>query len=206
MGKLALGPVPTTSLLFPATAEFRLVETQLPVVRARTGTTRGRVLSDSGGRGCHPTVGRGGTNKSARVLALELPSHQLRSSKVILCVRLWWVELVGKHGESGSAESGWRIHPSRELREIVGEKLLQRSGFTERSGIRGRMLMGRTEGLSLDSGNSRILWHDHIVKLLCVSGGKSWHGVREVGRARHDILELLIEGPSGLGLAELNVR
>lgn len=66
--------------------------------------------------------------------------------------------------------------------------------------------MGGTEGLSLDSGNSRILWHDHIVKLLCVSGGKSWHGVREVGLARHNILELLIEGPSGLGLAELHVR
>jgi hypothetical protein len=68
--------------------------------------------------------------------------------------------------------------------EVVGKELLQRSGFTERSGIRGRMLMGGTEGLSLDSGNSRILWDDHIVQLLGVSGGESWHGVCEIGRAR----------------------
>jgi hypothetical protein len=68
------------------------------------------------------------------------------------------------------------------------------------------MLMGGTEGLTLDSGDSRVLRHDHIIQLLCASGGKSWHGVREVGRAVHDILELLVEDPGGLGLAELYIR
>ena len=63
------------------------------------------------------------------------------------------------------------------------------------------MLVGGAEGLSLDSGDSRVLWDDHVVQLLCGSGGETWDRVREVGRVG-DILELLIEWSSGLRLTE----
>jgi len=65
--------------------------------------------------------------------------------------------------------------------------------------------MGLTEGLSLDPGNSRILWDDHIVELLSVPGGESWHGVWEIHGAGYDILELLIETARGLWLAKLRI-
>jgi len=68
------------------------------------------------------------------------------------------------------------------------------------------MLMIRTEGLSLYPGNSRILRDNHIEQLLSVPGGETLHRVWETGRARHDILELLIEAASGLGLAERRSR
>lgn len=68
------------------------------------------------------------------------------------------------------------------------------------------MLVGRTEGLSLDSGDSRILWDNHFIELLCGPGGESLHRVCEAGRVGHAILELLIEGTSGLGLTEWHVR
>jgi hypothetical protein len=200
VGELALAPVPASSLFFPATAEFCLVETQLPVVRAWTVTTRGRVLGNGGRRGSHSTVVRGRT-KRARVLALELASHQLRGSEITLCIIIWLEELV-EHRESGGSTQSWIHSGLRELREVVGKEL--QCGFTERSGIRSRMLMGRAEGLSLNSGNSRILRDDHIVQLLSVSGGESWHRVCEIGG--HDILKLLVEATSGLGLAELRSR
>ena len=92
----------------------------------------------------------------------------------------------------------------RELLEVVGKKL-QRGGLTERSGIGSRVLMGRAEGLSLNSGNSRILWDDHIVQLLSVPTGESWNGVWEVRGAGHEILKLLIETARGLGLAKLRI-
>ena len=62
--------------------------------------------------------------------------------------------------------------------------------------------MSWTERLSLDSGNGRVLWHNHIEKLLSISGGESWHGVCEICWAGHDILKLLIETTSSLGLTE----
>lgn len=65
--------------------------------------------------------------------------------------------------------------------------------------------MSRTEGLSLYSSDSRILWEDHIKQLLGVFSGESWHGVSEVGRAGHDILKLLVETTSGLGLTEWHI-
>jgi len=207
MSELALAPIPASSLLFPATAKFRLIETQLPVVGARTVATRDGVLGDSGGRRGQPAVVRRGTNICARVLVLDLPSHQLRGSEIVLCVGLRWVELVGEHRESGSTKSGRRVHSRRELLlEVTVKELLQRSGFTERSRIRSRMLMSRTEGLSLYSGNSRILWHNHIVQLLSVSGGESWDGVLKIGLGGHDILKLLIEATCGLRLTECRVR
>ena len=202
MSELALASIPARSLLFPATTEFRFVETQLPVVRTGTIATWG-VLSNSGGRGSQPAVGSRGTTVCARV-GLELPSHQLRGSEIVRRISIRLVELVGERGESGSTESR-RIHLLRELLEVVNKKLLQRSGLTERSGIGSRVLMGRTEGLSLNSGNSRILWDDHIVQLLGVPGGESWHGVCEARRAGYDILELLIETARGLGLAKLRI-
>jgi hypothetical protein len=110
MSKLALAPIPATSLLLPTTAEFGLVESQLPVVRARTITVRG-ILADSGGGGSQSAVvGPGGTDVLVRVLVLELlPCHQLRGSKIVR-VTLRRVELVGKHRESGSAESSRGVH------------------------------------------------------------------------------------------------
>lgn len=51
MSELTLAPVPAASLLFPAAAEFRFVETQLPVIRTWTVAIRGGVLSDGRGRG-----------------------------------------------------------------------------------------------------------------------------------------------------------
>ena len=92
----------------------------------------------------------------------------------------------------------------RKLLEVVGKKLRQRSGITERGGIRSRMLVGRAEGLSLNSGNGRILWGGHIVQLLSVPGGESLHGVWEI--VGHDILKLLIEATSGLRLTERHIR
>ena len=86
------------------------------------------------------------------------------------------------------------------LRELAGQKL-QRCGFAERGGIGSRMVMGRTEGLSLDSGDSRILWDNHIKQLLGVSGSEALHWVGETGG--HGILKLLIEATSGLRLTEL---
>jgi hypothetical protein len=61
----------------------------------------------------------------------------------------------------------------RKLLEVVGKELLQRGSFTERSRVGGRVLMGRTEGLSLDSGNSGILGEDHIEQLLNVSSSET---------------------------------
>jgi len=130
VSELALAPVPTGSLLFPATAEFRFVETQLPVVRAWTVATWGGVLGDRRGRGSQPAVVRGGTI-CARILGLELPGHQLRSSEIVGSVGLGWIELVGKHRKSRSTKSGRRVHSSRELLEVIGQKLLQRSSITE---------------------------------------------------------------------------
>lgn len=202
MSKLALASVPATSFLFPAAAEFRFVETQLPIVRTWTIAIRSGVLGNSGGRGSQPTVIRGGANKRSRVLVLEVPSHQLRGSEIILCIILRWVELVGIHRESGSAERGLRIHSSRELLLEVQELLLY---LTERRGIRGGMLVGRTEGLSLDAGNSRIRWDDHIVKLLRGSGGEGLYRVCEVSLIGWDILELLVERPSDLRLTEWHI-
>ena len=206
MSELALASVPASSLLFPATAEFRFVETQLSIVGTRTITIRGGVLGDGRGRGSQSAVVIcGGTSICARVLTLELPGHQLRSSEIVLCVGLWWVELVGEHGKSGSTKGGGRIHARRELLlEVIGQKLLQRGGFTERSGVGSRVLVSRTEGLSLYSGNSRILglWHNHIVQLLSVSSGEGLNRVCEISRAGHDILNLLIKAASGLGLTE----
>ena len=63
------------------------------------------------------------------------------------------------------------------------------------------MMMGRTEGLSLNSGDSRILWDNHIKQLLGVSGSEALHWVGEVGG--YSILKLLIEATSGLRLTEL---
>lgn len=173
MSKLALTSVPASSFLFPAAAKFCLVETQFPVVRAWAVTIWSGVLSNSRGRGSQPAVICWVTNECAVVLVLDVPSHQLRGSEIVRCVSLRWVELVSKHGESGSTERGLRVHSRWELLK----ELLQRSGFAKRSGVRGRMLVGRTEGLSLHSGNSRILWGDHIVQLLCGTGGKSLHRV-----------------------------
>jgi len=178
MSELTLAPVSAGSLFFPATAEFRLVETQLPVVRAWTVTTRGGALGDGGGRGSQSAVVCRGASVCAVVLVLKLPNHQLRGGEIIRRVSFRWVELVGKHRESRSTKSGRRIHCVGELlREVVGKELLQRSGFTERRGVRSRMLMGGTEGLSLNSGNSRILGDDHIVQLLSASRSEGWHGV-----------------------------
>jgi len=201
MSELALASISARSLLFPATAEFRFVETQLPVVRAWTVATWG-VLGNSGGRGSQPAVVCRGATVCVRV-GLELPGHQLRSSEIVRRIGLRLVELVRKHGESGSTKS-WGVHLLRELLEVVGKKL-QRGGLTERSGIGSGVLMGRTEGLSLNSGDSRILWDDHIVQLLGVPGGEGWHGVWEIRGAGHEILELLIEAARGLGLAKLRI-
>jgi hypothetical protein len=66
--------------------------------------------------------------------------------------------------------------------------------------------MSGTEGLSLYTSDSRILWDDHIKQLLGVPGGESRHGVCEIGRAGHDVLKLLIETTSGLGLTERQIR
>lgn len=66
--------------------------------------------------------------------------------------------------------------------------------------------MSRTEGLSLNSGNGRILWDNHIVQLLSTSSREGWHTVGEAGGAGYDILELLVESTSGLWLAERHVR
>ena len=124
VSELALASIPATSLLFPATAEFCLVKTQLPVVRARTVATCDGVLGDSGGGGGQPAVVCGGTNECAGVLALETcSSHQLRRSKIGRRVRLGWVKLVGEHGESGTTKSR-RITMLRELLEVVGKELL----------------------------------------------------------------------------------
>lgn len=107
---------------------------------------------------------------------MELPSHQLRGGKITRGVRFRLVKLVGEHREGGPTKS-WGIHAGlRELREVVGEEL-QRGGFTERSGVGSRVLMSGTEGLSLNSGNGRILWNNHIVQLLSVSAGEGLHGV-----------------------------
>jgi len=200
MSELALTPVSARSLLFPATTEFRFVETQLPVVCAWTVATWG-VLGDSGSRGSQPAVVCRGAAVCVRV-GLELPGHQLRGSEIVRRIVIRLVELAGsEHGEGGSTKSR-RIHLLRELLEIVGKKL-QRSGLTERSGIGSRVLMGRPEGVSLDSGDSRILWDDHIVQLLSVPGGESWNGVWEIRGAGHEVLKLLIETARGLGLAKL---
>lgn len=119
VSKLALASIPATSLLFPAAAEFRLVETQLPVVRAWTVAIWSGVLGNSGGRGSQPAAIRG-VGKCAIILVLDVPGHQLSGGEIILCVSLRWVELVGKHRESGSAKTGWRIHSRLELLEVVG--------------------------------------------------------------------------------------
>lgn len=66
--------------------------------------------------------------------------------------------------------------------------------------------MSRTEGLSLYPSDSGILWDDHIIQLLGVSSGESWHGVCEIGRAGYDVLKLLVETTSGLGLTEWHIR
>ena len=202
MSELAFGCVPASPLLLPATAEFGLIETQLPVVCTWTIAIWSGVLGNGGGRGSHPAVTGRGVGKRTRILALELPSHQLRGSKFARCITLRWVELVGKHGESGSTESSWRVQSRWELCEVIGEELLQRSSFAERCGVGGRMLVGRTEGLSLDSGNSRVLRHDHIVQLLGSTACEGRHRVCEVARVRYDILELLVKGASGLRLTE----
>ena len=191
MSELALAPVPACSFLFPATTEFRFVETQLPVVRARTVATWGGVLGDGGGRGSKPAVVSRSTSICARE-GLELPSHQLRGSEIVRRISIRLVELVGEHGKSGTAKTRGIHSRLRELLEVIGKKL-QRSGLTERSGIGSRVLMGRAEGLSLNPSNSRILWDDHIVQLLSISAGESWNGVWEIGGAGHEILELLIE-------------
>ena len=201
VSELALAPVSARSLLLPTTTEFRFVETQLPVVRTGTIATWG-VLGNSGGRGSQPAVGSRGATVCARV-GLELPSHQLRGSEIVRRIGIRLVELVGEHRQCRSTKS-WRIHLLRELLEVVGKKL-QRGGLTERSGIGSRVLMGRAEGLSLNSGNSRILWDDHIVQLLSVPTGESWNGVWEVRGAGHEILKLLIETARGLGLAKLRI-
>ena len=202
MGKLALTPVSARSLLFPATAELCFVETQLPVVRAWTVTIRDGVLGDGGGRRSQSAVGR---RVCARVLGLDLPGHQLRSGEIVLGVCLGWVELAGEHRKSGSTKCGRGIHSRGELLEVIGEELLQRSGFTDRGGIGRRMLMSRTEWLSLYSGNSRILWDNHIKQLLSVSSSESWHGVCEICRVGHYILKLLIEGTGDLRLTERHI-
>ena len=67
------------------------------------------------------------------------------------------------------------------------------------------MLMSRTEGLSLYSGNSRILWDNHIEQLLSVSGSETWDGVCKIGWAWH-ILKLLVETTSSLGLTKRHTR
>ena len=67
------------------------------------------------------------------------------------------------------------------------------------------MLMVRTEGLSLYSGNSRILRDNHIEQLLSVSSGETWH-VWEIGWAGHEILRLLIEATSCWGLTKRHTR
>jgi hypothetical protein len=101
VGELALGPVPATSLLFPATAEFRLVETQLPVVRAWTVTTR--VGSERRWR----------PGKSFHCCSREhqyVPVYWLWSclaincagSEIILCVSIW----LDRTGWQTSRESG----------------------------------------------------------------------------------------------------
>jgi len=204
MSELALAPVPARSLFLPTTTEFRLVETQLPVVRAWTVAAWSGVLGDSGGRGSQPAVVCSSTTVCVRVV-LELPSHQLRGSEIVRRVRIRLVELVGgEHGESGPTKC--RIHSRlRELLEVVGKKL-QRSDFTERSGIGSRMLMGRTERLALNSGDSRVLWDDHIVQLLSVSGGESWNRIWEIRGTGYEILKLLIEGTGGLRLTKLRIR
>jgi len=130
VSELAFASIPARPLLFPATTEFRFVETQLPVVCAWTVATRG-ILGDSGGRGSQPAVGCRGGTVCARV-GLELPSHQLRGSDIVWCVRcisIRRVELIGERGESGSTKL--RIHLLRELLEVVNKKLLQRGGLTE---------------------------------------------------------------------------
>lgn len=128
---------------------------------------------------------------------MKLPGNQLRGSEI---VTLRLVE-VGKWGESGCA----RIKCLGELK-VASEKLLQRGSFTERSGVGSRVLMGRAEGLSLNSGNSRILWDNHIVQLLGISGSESRHGIREVVGTGHDVLKLLIETASGLRLTKRHIR
>jgi hypothetical protein len=130
VSELALSPVSATSFLFPAAAEFRFVETQLPVIRAWTVAIRGGILSDGGGRGSQSAVVRGSAGICAHVLILKLPGHQLRS-EIVLCVGIRCIKLIGEHRESGSTEDGGGIHSSRKLLEVIGEELLQRSGFTE---------------------------------------------------------------------------
>lgn len=200
VGELALAPVSARSLLFPAAAEFRFVETQLPVVCAWTVAIWGGVLGNGGGRGSQSAVVRRAASIWARVLGLDLPGHQLCGGEFARCVVLRWVELVCKQGERSAIKSGLRIDSLGKL-EVIGEEL-QRSSLTERSGVRRRMLVRRAEWLSLYSGNSRILWHNHVVQLLSVSGGESWYGVCEIGWAGHDILKPLIEVTCGLRLTE----
>ena len=120
MSKLTLASISATSFLFPAATEFRLVETQLPVVRAWTVTILRGVLGDSGGWGSQAAVVCGSTNKCVIVLVLDVPGHQLGGGEIILRVCLRGVELVGEHRESGSTKSGWRVHSSWELLEVIG--------------------------------------------------------------------------------------
>ena len=66
--------------------------------------------------------------------------------------------------------------------------------------------MSRTEGLALYSGDSRILWDDHVKQLLGIPAGESWDGVCEIGWAGHDVLKLLVETTSSRGLTEWYIR